>query len=93
MLIGVFSPLYSQNILLGHRAALRGRLLAAELRGQRWPHDNFDATGAPLRAFKRDGILVGAYSVGPDGIDNGGDAAKDRYFPLYGPREAPKSSP
>ncbi len=68
---------------------LRLRLMAAELRGQPWPIDPYDPSGKPLRPFLRDGKLMGAYSVSEDGIDNGGDKRKDRYFPLYGPLEAP----
>jgi hypothetical protein len=91
ILRGLTAPVYAV-IAMGHRTALRGRLLAAELRGQPWPRDSFEPTGATLRAFMRDGTLVGAYTVDKDGIDDGGDAKKDHYFPLYGPREASKKS-
>jgi hypothetical protein len=68
---------------------LRLRLMAAELRGQPWPIDPYDPSGKPLRPFLRDGKLMGAYSVYADGVDDGGAKRKDRYFPLYGPLEAP----
>lgn len=93
ILQGLFAPSYPLTIAMGHRTALRGRLLAAELRGQPWPPDSFDPTGSTLRPFTRDNTLVGAYSVDTDGVDDGGDAKKDRYFPLYGPRDLPKPKP
>jgi hypothetical protein len=65
------------------------RLMAAELRGQPWPIDPYDPSGKPLRPFLRDGKLMGAYSVYEDGVDDGGKKYTDRYFPLYGPLEAP----
>jgi hypothetical protein len=68
---------------------LRLRLMAAELRGQPWPIDPYDPSGKPLRPFLRDGKLMGAYSVYVNGVDDGGARGKDRYFPLYGPLEAP----
>ena len=72
---------------------LRLRLMAAELRGQPWPVDPYDPSGKPLRPFLRDGKLMGAYSVHQDGVDDGGKKFKDRYFPLYGPLEAPVMVP
>lgn len=93
ILRGMLSPVYGMIIEMGGRAALRGRLVAAELRGEPWPVDSFDPRGATLRPFTRDGVLVGAYTVARDGVDDGGDAKKDRYFPLYGPHEAPKPAP
>ncbi len=71
------------------RCQVRLRLMAAELRGQPWPIDPYDPSGKPLRPFLRDGKLMGAYSVYQDGVDNGGDKSKDRYFPLYGPLVVP----
>ena len=65
------------------------RLMAAELRSQPWPVDPYDPSGKPLRPFLRDGKLMGAYSVYLDGVDNGGNKGKDRYFALYGPLVAP----
>jgi hypothetical protein len=90
ILQGMFAPSYPLTIAMGHRTALRGRLLAAEIRGRPWPSDSFDPSGVMLRPFMRNGTLVGAYSVDTDGHDDGGDAKKDHYFPLYGPRELSK---
>lgn len=61
---------------------LYARLLSAEVRGSPWPVDLCDRAGSPLRRWERDGRLIGAYSVGPDGIDNGGDKQKDILFRL-----------
>jgi hypothetical protein len=93
ILRGMLSPVYGMIVEMGGRTALRGRLVAAELRGQPWPVDSFDPSGAVLRPVSRDGVLVGAYTVGKDGVDDGGVEKQDRYFPLYGPREAPKPAP
>ena len=38
---------------------------------------------------ERDGVLMFGYSVGKDGVDDGGNKNKDDCFPLYGPVEAP----
>ena len=75
-----------------HRGQLFARLLVAELRGTPWPIDDFDPLHQRLRPILRDGEIMGAYSVGNDGIDDGGEK-DDRYFPLYGPRTAPKATP
>jgi len=68
---------------------MRLRLLAAELDGTPWPEDVFAAPGTLLRRGERDGVLMFGYSVGRDGVDDGGDKRKDDGFPLYGPVEAP----
>ena len=70
---------------------LHARLIAAELRGSPWPIDVLDRTGAPLRRWEKDGRLIGAYSVGPDGVDDGGDPKKDIQLRLT--LEAPASVP
>lgn len=70
-------------IKLEQRTTLRGRLIAAELQGQPWPIDTFDETDALLRPITRDGRIIAAYSVGDDGIDQGGNEKKDLIFPLY----------
>jgi hypothetical protein len=79
---GFFMPNY-WIISREHKTALHGRLLAAELQGQPWPIDTFDATGSVLRPITRDGRIIAAYSVGDDGIDQGGNEKKDHVFPLY----------
>jgi hypothetical protein len=80
---------YDFLINLNYETQLKGRLLAAELKNQPWPQDIFDPTGATLRPVLRDGKIIGAYTVGSNGIDDGGDKKLDRYFPLYGPLELP----
>jgi hypothetical protein len=65
-----------------HATAQEGEL-AAELRDAPWPVDVFDPTGAPVRAIRRDGRVIAAYSVHTDGIDQGGDEKADRIIPLY----------
>lgn len=74
------SVLIFQHPLLLRRLlsiVLHARLIAAELRGTPWPVDVLDSTGAPLRRWMKDGRQIGAYSVGPDGIDDGGDPNRD----------------
>jgi hypothetical protein len=71
------------------KTSLHARLLAAELQGKSWPPDVFHPTNAPLHRVERDGILVGAYSVGENGVDDGGDCTskKDLYLPIRGPQK------
>jgi hypothetical protein len=67
--------LYAQqpNSLSGLVATvLHLQVLAAELRGSPWPVDLLDPLGKSLRRWEVGGRLIGAYSVGPDGIDSGG---------------------
>ena len=85
MIISAPPDIFEQTL----RCQLRLHLMAAELRGQPWPVDPYDPSGKPLRPFLRDGKLMGAYSVYTNGVDDGGAKGKDRYFPLYGPLEAP----
>ncbi len=66
------------------RSPLALRLLAAELAGAPWPRDPFAVPTAPLQRVERDGMLIGAYSVGEDGVDDGGDRRKDLCMPLGG---------
>lgn len=86
----------NRDILARHyQTKLHLALVAAELRQAPWPVDCFDPAGKPLRRFERDGKLVGAYSVGVNGSDDGGDEKADITFPLYGPwkLQAPDTSP
>jgi hypothetical protein len=69
------------------------QLLLAEIRGEPWPIDLFDPAGQPLRRLTRDGQMIGAYSVGADQIDDGGDPKKDRQFLLFGAWTLPPSDP
>lgn len=83
ILKGLLLPAWNTVIRMNQKTILRGRLIAAELQGQPWPIDTFDATGAVLRPITRDGRIIAAYSVGDDGIDQGGNEKKDHVFPLY----------
>lgn len=74
-----------------HVARMRLLVLAAELRGTAWPADALEPGGKPLHRVERDGRLIGAYSVGADGVDDGGDPRTDRCWPLYGPLGSPKA--
>ncbi len=58
------------------------RLLAADLEGAPWPIDPGDPAGGRLRPVLRDGMVIGAYGLGPDGIDGCGDRNKDWCWPL-----------
>lgn len=69
---------------------LRAELVAAVLRDEPWPIDWFDHTGAKLRPIALNGQVTGAYSVGPDGVDDGGTSNKDVRWALFGPIDAPK---
>lgn len=80
---GLFMPAWSVVVRQGELTVLRGRLTAAELQDGPWPIDVFDPGRAPLRAMRRDGRVIAAYSVHTDGIDQGGDEKADRVFPLY----------
>lgn len=71
------------------RCRMHAALFVAELQSGPWPIDSFDPLLHPLRRVERDGMLIGAYSVGEDGVDDGGIPRKDAYFPLYGPLEPP----
>ena len=63
------------------------QLLMAELRREPWPIDLFDPTRQPLRKLLRDGKVIGAYSIGENQVDDGGDQKKDLSFLLFGPLE------
>jgi hypothetical protein len=65
------------------RSLLRANLVLAELRGTPWPRDWFDPSGSPIRRIERDGRLIGAYSIGDDGVDGGGSRSGDICWPLY----------
>ncbi len=44
--------------------------------------DRCDVSGAPLKPLVRDGVVIGAYSIGVDLVDHGGDRARDIVLPL-----------
>ena len=66
------------------------RLMAADLDESPWPDDPFALTPAPLHRAERDGILIGAWSVGLDGIDQSGDPSKDVLMSLVPKNGYPK---
>ena len=72
------------------KTRLGAELVAAVLRDEPWPVDWFDPTGARLRPITIDGKVTGAYSVGPDGVDDGGTSNKDVRWALFGPIDQPK---
>ncbi len=78
-LLGVQSPGFLRRLMDN---VLYARLLSAEVRGAPWPVDLCDRGGAPLRRWEQSGRSIGAYSVGPDGVDDGGDRRKDILFRL-----------
>ena len=90
------SALTFQHPLLIRRLisiVLHARLIAAKLRGAPWPVDVLDSTGASLRRWEKDGRLIGAYSVGPDGIDDGGDSNRDIQLRLVLDSPLPAAGP
>lgn len=58
--------------------AMQARLIAWAIDGQEWPIDLWDPAHGALRRIERDGVVVGAYSVGRDGVDDGGGRDDDR---------------
>ncbi len=60
---------------------LRTRLIAAEMRLRPWPEDLLDRRGHALRPLVLHGRVIGGYSVGFDGNDDGG-SRHDQRFPL-----------
>jgi hypothetical protein len=74
-------------------ARLHLQVLIAEMLGGPWPTDLFDPTGKPVRRLTRDGQMIGAYSVGADQKDDGGDQKKDRQFLLFGAWTLPPPPP
>lgn len=69
---------------------IRCDLAIAEITGTPWSPDPCSADGSPLRVLVRDGVRIGAYSVGADGIDQDGEG-DDRHFAIWAevPRKAP----
>jgi hypothetical protein len=61
---------------------MHGKLLLAHLRGEPLPPDPFLTTGTTMQPIMRNGVLIGAYSVGQDGRDDGGDQRTDLCFDL-----------
>jgi hypothetical protein len=74
------------------KARMYSKLVIAELKQSEWPIDVYDSLHRPLRPVRRNGQLIGAYSVGPDGLDHGGKAQEDIYLELYGPQKEPTTA-
>lgn len=74
------------------RITLQIRLLAADLAGAPWPADPCDPAGGPLRPIMRAGAVIGAYSLGPDGVDDGGTVRTDWCWPLRARLGSPKAA-
>lgn len=80
-------------LLMEHlKVSTRLHLVAADLDGSAWPVDPGDPAGGRLREIRRDGRLIGAYAVGPDGRDDGGDKRNDWCWPLREELGNPKAS-
>ena len=87
-----FMGLYWQQGYFHLRAIggiLHLRLLAADLTGNPWPEDPFADPGTPLHRVERDGVLLGAWSVGFDGVPQGGDRNRDVCMSLGPPLGKP----
>jgi hypothetical protein len=91
-LASMVAPVYEMVIPMVFATILHGRLLSAELRGERWPTDDFDPTHPVLRSVVRDGAVCGAYSLNAGSDDRHGQKP-NRYFALYGPLDPPKPPP
>jgi hypothetical protein len=59
-------------------------VLIADLSNAPLPVDCFSPTGSALLPIERHGQIIGWYSVGPDGKDDGGKPGKDWGIPLSG---------
>ena len=70
------------------KARLTAEVMATEIRGIPWPVDPYARDGARLRRLERNGVLIGAYSIGRDGVDDHGGKDDDG-FALYGPLKVP----
>lgn len=84
-------PVSTPVMANAHVARLKLLVLAAELRKAPWPQDALDPNHAAVRRVERGGRLIGAYSVGGDGVDGGGDPKADRCWPLYERLGSPKA--
>ena len=86
--IKAYSYHFSKTWIWAFRSTMKNaifaRLLRAEINKKPWPKDPYDPLGAPLRPLEKHGMIIGAYSVGLDGIDNKGSSrSEDDVFLLY----------
>lgn len=73
-------PGFSARDTIKHQLAIA--VCIADLTQTPLPPDPFSPTLAPLRPVERGGEIIGWYSVGPNGIDDGGVLSKDFGIPL-----------
>ena len=73
------SPMCGQGLVKQQLVLL---VLIADLTNAALPTDAFSATGAALQPVERQGAVIGWYSVGPNGTDDGGKPATDFGIPL-----------
>ena len=78
-------PLTTTHELI-NGSLVKGRLalavLSADLRQQPLPLDPFANPPAPLQPIERNGRTIGWYSVGPNGLDDGGVSNGDFGMPI-----------
>jgi hypothetical protein len=70
-------PSFSDIIAYQMKMQVNLAVLHAELTGEPWPVDPFDAKGGPVRQLIQDGQCIGVYSIGKNQIDDHGDKQKD----------------
>ncbi len=73
---------YASGIINVIQGQIGLRLLIAELRSSPWPVDPFNPNHSPLKPQLQNGSIVGAYSYGIDGNDDGGDPSADLIIDL-----------
>ncbi len=83
-----FGSLMKQHI----RDVINCRLVASYLRSEPLPIDPCDPAGGAMRPIIRNDVMIGAYSIGFDHVDNGGDKTKDFCFALTARLGTPKAA-
>jgi len=78
-LLKIPSTMISQSLV---KQLLVLSVLIADLTNATLPTDHFSATGAALHPVTRNGVVIGWYSVGPNGNDDGGKVSTDFGIPL-----------
>lgn len=86
ILEGYSLPAYTMITENARRTWLKMKLLAAVLSDGPWPSDPYGTDDRALQRLIIDDRLLAAYSVGPDGVDHGGDPDEDLVIWLYGHR-------
>lgn len=72
------------------KAMLQLAVLRADLCNQPLPLEPFTIPPAPLRPIERDGVTIGWYSIGPNGVDDGGVNGKYFGMPITQSLGSPK---